>query len=392
MPANSVTVLIPTFNRAHLLVESLDSVLAQTRRPDQIIVINDGSTDDTLERLEPYRGDIEILNKDNAGKSAALNKALSVAKGNLIWVFDDDDIAEPDALEILLGLLDENPDADFAYGRHDRFEVRPDGRVKWKDTGYWRKSPPDDFLFETLLDMFAHQPGMLVRKSLYIKAGAFDESLVRSQDYDMLLRLARHGRPAPTERILFHQRQHDLPRGTAAKVVEAAERNAVWQRYDRQIFEASYLSLPLGKYLPADCSLTEPGMTRRALIRRGIVMGRKNLWKEAGADFSRAARISERPLTCGETADLRDMFTMKYGCDECLMDADVQALFFDIKHASPVGAQMARAAARAMVWRGRLALQKGRPLLAFRLASLVGRLMAPSKNVSREVQSSFASR
>jgi glycosyltransferase involved in cell wall biosynthesis len=177
MPANSVTVLIPTFNRAHLLVESLDSVLAQTRRPDQIIVINDGSTDDTLERLEPYRGDIEILNKDNAGKSAALNKALSVAKGDLIWVFDDDDIAEPDALEILLGLLDENPDADFAYGRHDRFEVRPDGRVKWKDTGYWRKSPPEDFLFETLLDMFAHQPGMLVRKSLYIKAGAFDESL-----------------------------------------------------------------------------------------------------------------------------------------------------------------------------------------------------------------------
>ncbi|KCZ83917.1 glycosyltransferase [Hyphomonas jannaschiana] len=392
MPANSVTVLIPTFNRAHLLVETLDSILAQTRRPDEIIVINDGSTDDTLARLEPYRDDIKILNQDNAGKSAALNKALSVAKGDLIWVFDDDDIAEPDALETLLGLLKANPDADFAYGRHDRFEVRPDGRVKWRDTGYWRESPPEDFLFESLLDMFAHQPAMLVRKSLYLKAGAFDESLVRSQDYDMLLRLARHGRPVPTEQVLFHQRQHDLPRGTAAKVVEAAERDAVWQRYDRRIFGITYQALPLGKYLPADCSLTEPGMTRRALIRRGIVMARKNFWKKAGEDFSRAARISDRPLTREETADLRKTFMMKYGCDECLMDADVQALFFEIKHASPVGAQMARAAARAMVWRVRLALQNGKPFLAFRLASLVGRLTVPSKNVSREVPSSFVRR
>ena len=144
MSANSVTVLIPSFNRAELLVEALDSILAQTSRPDEIIVINDGSTDDTIARLEPYRNDIEILNQDNAGKSAALNKALSLAKGELIWVFDDDDIAEPDALETLLGLLEANPEADFAYGRHDRFEVRPNGRVKWRDTGYWRKSPADD--------------------------------------------------------------------------------------------------------------------------------------------------------------------------------------------------------------------------------------------------------
>ncbi|WP_273418209.1 glycosyltransferase [Hyphomonas adhaerens] len=392
MSANSVTVLIPTFNRAELLVEALDSILAQTCRPDEIIVINDGSTDDTIARLEPYLNDIEILNQDNAGKSAALNKALSLAKGELIWVFDDDDIAEPDALETLLGLLEANPEADFAYGRHDRFEVRPNGRVKWRDTGYWRKSPADDFLYESLLDMFAHQPGMLVRKSLYWKVGPFDESLIRSQDYDMLLRLARHGRPAPTEQILFHQRQHDLPRGTAENVVDSAERDAVWQRYDREIFSRIYRAFPLGKYLPADTSLTEPGMTRRALIRRGIVMARKNLWNEASADFHRAARISDKPLTDEEATDMRSTFMMKYGFDKSLMNPDVRNLFFDIKHASPVGAQMARTAARAMVWRVRLALQNGKPALAFRLASLIARLSMPSNNVSQEVPSSFARR
>ncbi len=392
MPANSVTVLIPTFNRSELLVEALDSILAQTRRPDEIIVINDGSTDDTVDRLEPYQGDIKILNKENAGKSAALNKALSVAEGNLIWIFDDDDIAEPDALETLVGLLEKNPGADFAYGRHDRFEVFANGRVKWRDTGYWRKSPPDDFLFESLLDMFAHQPGMLVRKSLYLKAGPFDESLIRSQDYDMLLRLARHGRPAPTERILFHQRQHDLPRGTAQNVVDSAERDAVWQRYDRQIFSRIYAALPLGKYLPRDCSLIEPGMTRRALIRRGIVMARKNLWEEASADFHRAARISDKPLTREEAADMRNTFMMKYGIDECLADPEVHNLFLDIKNSSPMGTQMARTIARAMVWRVRQALQHGKFALAFRLASLVIRLSLPSRHDPREVPSSFVRR
>ncbi|MEZ5999562.1 glycosyltransferase [Hyphomonas sp.] len=381
MSANSVTVLIPTFNRAAFLVEALDSILAQTRRPDEIIVINDGSTDDTIERLEPYKNEIGILNQDNSGKSAALNKALGVAKGDLIWVFDDDDIAEPDALETLLGLLASDPDADFAYGRHDRFEVQPNGQVTWKDTGYWRKSPPEDFLFETLLDMFAHQPGMLVRRSLYQKAGPFDESLIRSQDYDMLLRLAQHGRPAPTERILFHQRQHDLPRGTAGKVVEVAERNAVWQKNDRKIFAGTFQVLPLGKYLPTNVSLTGAGMTRRALIRRGIVMGRKNYWKEAGEDFKSAARISDPPLTREEITDLRQMFMTKYGCDEYLLDRDVQKLFFDIKHASPVGKQMAAAAARAMAWRVRFALQSGKPLLAFKLASFVIGLIAPYPHI-----------
>lgn len=392
MSANSVTVLIPTFNRSHLLVETLDSILAQTRRPDEIIIINDGSTDETLACLEPYLTDIQVLNQDNSGKSAALNRGLAMAKGNLIWVFDDDDLAEPDALETLLGLLDANPDADFAYSRHDRFEVCAGGRVKWKDTGYWSESPPEDFLFETMLDMFAHQPGMLVRKSLYKTTGPFDETFIRSQDYEMLLRLACHGRPVPTERILFHQRQHNLPRGTADKVISPDERNAVWQRYDRKIFSKTYQTLPLGKYLPADCSLTEPGMTRRALIRRGIVMARKDLWNEAAEDFHRAARISDRPLSCEEAADLRKIFMMKYGYGNRLLDQDLRRLFFSIKHSSPVGAQMAQAAARAMVWHVRLALQKIRFVRAFRLVSLIAGLTLPGKRFSGEAVSSIIRR
>ena len=392
MASQTVSVLIPTFNRADWLIESLNSILAQTRRPDEIIVINDGSTDDTAARLAAYGSQIRVLTQENAGKSVALNNALAAATGDLIWVFDDDDIAEPDALEVLLSLLDANPDADFAYGRHDRFEVRPDGKTRWRSTGYWRTCPPEDFLFETLLDMFAHQPGMLVKRDLYDRAGPFDETFIRSQDYEMLQRLAQLGRAAPTERVVFHQRLHDLPRGTAEQVISSEDRQRVWQHYDKVIFERLSADLPLSMYLPTGSQLTEPGAMRRALIRRGIVMARKNLWKRASADFQRAARISDKPLTPEETADLRKMFMVKYSSDKTLLKPDIRKLLFAVKHASRAGAQMSSVAGRALVWRVRNAAQHGNFLLAFRLASLVIGLNVPLKRDLKEVPPSFVRR
>lgn len=392
MTAPTVSVLIPTFNRADWLIESLESILNQTRSPDEIIVINDGSTDDTVERLQAYRDRIRIVTQANAGKSAALNKAIALAKGDLIWVFDDDDIAEPTALEVLESLLEANPEADFAYGRHDRFEIRPDGQTRWKSTGYWRTCPPEEFLFESLLDMFVHQPGMLVRKELYKRAGPFNEDYIRSQDYDMLLRLAQHGRPAGTDRIVFHQRQHDGPRGTADKVIRSEDRDRVWQSYDQTIFRGLYASLPLGKYLPAGCDLTQPGAMRRALIRRGIVMARKMLWDNAKEDFQKAAHIADRALSAEETADLRKIFMLKYGCDEIVLKPRVRKILFDIKHASRAGLQISRVAGRALAWRVRHALQTGHPIRAIRLASLVIGLNISIPQDLREVPSSLVRR
>lgn len=392
MPIDTVSVLIPTFNRAVWLVEAIESILGQTRRPDEIIVINDGSTDETIASLKPYQDRIKVLNQENAGKSAALNRAMSIARGDLIWIFDDDDIAEPDALETLVRLLTDNPDAGFAYGPHDRFEVRYDGRVHWQDTGYWQNCSPEDFLFESLLDMFAHQPGMLVRKSLYDRVGPFDEGLVRSQDYEMLLRLAQHTCPVTTTKILFHQRQHRQPRGTANQVVAHDDRFAAWRHYDRRIFQSLYSLLPLEKYLPSDYNLDQSGMMRRALIRRGVVMARKGLWEEAGLDLTRAAKLGDLSLSQMEKSDLRRMFMLKDGLDSGLLDPQVSETLLSIQSASNIGAQMARSIARAIVWRIRLALSKGKILRAVKLASFVIRLTVPHKHVFREAVSSFPNR
>ena len=82
----NVTVLIPTFNRSAFLRESLESILAQTRPAHEIIIINDGSTDDTLEQLKAYEGRVRVLSKSNAGKSAALNFGLKHVTGDLVWI------------------------------------------------------------------------------------------------------------------------------------------------------------------------------------------------------------------------------------------------------------------------------------------------------------------
>ena len=109
---------MPTFNRSAFLVESIESLLVQTHPIHKIIVINDGSTDGTLEVLKAYEGRVDVISKPNGGKAAALNMALQLVPEGLVWIFDDDDLALPDGLETLMTLLSRNPGANMAYGRH----------------------------------------------------------------------------------------------------------------------------------------------------------------------------------------------------------------------------------------------------------------------------------
>ena len=349
MQPYDVTVLIPTFNRSALLRESLDSILAQTRPAHEIIIINDGSTDDTLEQLKAYEGRVRVLSKSNAGKSAALNFGLKHVTGDLVWIFDDDDLAAPTALEILVGLLEANPEADMAYGRHERFSVDGSGEKRLLGTGYWTNCDSEEFLTATLDDMFAHQQGMIVRKELYDRVGAFDESLVRSQDYDMLIRLARVGTPVSTEEFVFQQRVHDGIRGTQTEQVQAKQRNSSWSQFDKVIFRNYYPQIELNEYLSNGKSISDPLNRRHALLRRASVMARKKLWELAVNDLRAAERVSQAPLS-------------KYGCDEILANSALIDELCDLADVSLVGAQIVMSLARGLRWRVRSEFTKIRCL------------------------------
>ncbi|NIA67728.1 glycosyltransferase [Pelagibius litoralis] len=366
----STTAVVPTFNRAVFLTECLNAILAQSLQPAQIIVVDDGSNDGTEETLRRFGNAVEVVRMPNRGKSAGLNVALARARHPLIWIVDDDDLVLPDALAVLTDLIKTDGKAGFAYGRYNRFSVDPEtGCRHIFDTGYWRQSAPDDFLTATLEDFFVHQPGMLVRRSLYDRVGPFNEGLPRSQDYDMLIRLARVARSVATETIVFLQRQHDGYRGTASGRFSSDQRVARWIKADKEILQRCYAELDLSEFLPSR-RIDGPEATRRATLQRAAIMARKKLWEPALNDFEAAASIGGAKLSNTEKNLLKRAMLSKYGCDEILQDKSISHRIRALSRQSETGRQIARGLARGLVWRIREQLRDKSPLRAAHYARL----------------------
>lgn len=383
-----VTAIIPTFNRADMLAETIDAVLAQSCPPAEILVVNDGSEDHTDAILAAFADKIRILSKPNSGKADSLNKAIAQCAGSHIWIVDDDDLPRPDGLQILVSLLQEMPEAEIAYGRHIRFSVDPDTQVQnYMDTGYWDSRPVDWFLIATLEDFFAHQPGMLVSRALYERAGLFNVDMVASEDYDMLIRLAYHGKAVATDRIIFDQRVHSGIRGQKGHQFAATDRDRKWIEYDQRILKSVYQTLPLSAYLPDGLALNET-TRRQALLQRGTVMMRKLLWPAALEDFSAAARLRDgHPLTRTERAILRRALLSKYGCESVLETGGAFHALCALRQRGGVSASIVRALARALIWHTRTRLAAGRLSAAIALFWTYLRLVilpVPRRHISED--------
>ena len=113
----NITVIVPTFNRASMLRQCIDSPLNQTIKPIEIIVVDDGSTDATAALASEFPAVVRYLGKHNEGKGAALNFALPLARGEWIWFFDDDDVALPRSIEARLLAIRARPEASLVISR-----------------------------------------------------------------------------------------------------------------------------------------------------------------------------------------------------------------------------------------------------------------------------------
>ena len=133
-----VTALVPTFNRSNFLKEALLSLLKQTMLPDEIIVIDDGSSDDTAQVVASFGSQVRYIHKANGGKSSALNVGLQQASGDFIYILDDDDIAATDAIERMAEVLQKNPEYGFVYGEFDVFTTSDSGAISTET----RAQPP----------------------------------------------------------------------------------------------------------------------------------------------------------------------------------------------------------------------------------------------------------
>src|SRR3954471_14240389 len=99
MGEQQVSIVIPTYNRARYLRECLESVLSQTVPPLEVIVIDDGSEDETCSTVAAFGAPVRYVWKENGGKPRALNFAIPQVQGEFVWMFDDDDVALPHAIE-----------------------------------------------------------------------------------------------------------------------------------------------------------------------------------------------------------------------------------------------------------------------------------------------------
>jgi GT2 family glycosyltransferase len=290
MRASKVTAIVATCNRAHYLAETLDSVLGQTVPPAQVIVVNDGSTDSTLEVLRRYGDRIEVIDQENSGRARAVNHAMPRVLGEYVWIFDDDDLALPQNLEHHLAVLEAHPEVGFVYSGCSIFYSHSDGRVEHKGPMRMPDVAEDEIFVRMLEQNFMQLQAMLVRTRCYREVGLFDPSLNLCDDYDMNLRLTRRfaGKRVDTASFLF--RQHDGLRGRPGALFPAEERSRYWAHENRQIHLRLRGELELSEYLPRSLGagqLDEP-RRRLAFLQRACVMARLALWEEALADLRHA--------------------------------------------------------------------------------------------------------
>lgn len=186
-----VSVIIPTYNRAALLVETVESVLAQTYPAIEIIVVDDGSTDGTAQVLEGYRGRVVTLSQSNQGETVARNAGFRAAHGQYISFLDDDDLILPTKIEKQVRLLETRPDVGIVYCRYYHIDEKG---TRLSKSGLL---PEGQILLQLALSDFIWAGGPLIRRSCLEKVGAYDETLPwngrYAEDWDMWLRLALAG-------------------------------------------------------------------------------------------------------------------------------------------------------------------------------------------------------
>lgn len=184
-----VSVVVPNYNHGRYLGDAIESILAQTYRQYEIIVVDDGSTDNSRKVAAEYGDQIRYIYKDNAGLSAARNTGLRHAQGEFIALLDADDMYEPDFMERLVHILSANDNVDGVYCGY-RFVDQYGVALPQAET----RVIPSEQLYEVMKrGNFWVPESVMMRRSCYITAGPYDESLRACEDWDIWLRiLAKH--------------------------------------------------------------------------------------------------------------------------------------------------------------------------------------------------------
>jgi glycosyltransferase involved in cell wall biosynthesis len=186
-----VSVIIATYNRAEFIGQAVESAVDQTYGKIEIIVIDDGSTDNTHEVLKKYEGKIKYIYQKRAERSAARNRGFRHSRGDYIAFLDSDDVWLPEKIEKQVEVLNERQDVGLVYVDVQFIDAsgQPfDGHVRWDG----RKR---DVLYEDLMTnniVTGTTSSAMIRRACLDKVGLFDESMNTCEDLDLFRRIALH--------------------------------------------------------------------------------------------------------------------------------------------------------------------------------------------------------
>jgi glycosyltransferase involved in cell wall biosynthesis len=198
-----VSVVIPTYNSADFLIEAVDSVLGQTWRDFEIIVVDDGSTDGTHESVRRYDDEVRYFYKKNGGPSSARNMGVKQARGRYVAFLDSDDVWEPEKLGVQMRFASEHPEIKLICT--DSALMGPRGSRQRK-----LKSDLLGNLFPILYsNSFIRTSTVLMEKACFQTVGYFDERYRSAEDYDLWLRVAKRYPIAYINQPLVRYRKHE---------------------------------------------------------------------------------------------------------------------------------------------------------------------------------------
>ena len=204
-----VSVIIPTYNRAHFIVDAIESVLAQTFKNKEIVIVDDGSTDNTKEILSGLQDRVRYIYQENSGPTCARNRGILASNAEYIAFLDSDDIWLPEKLEVQIARFKLKRELGLVYS--DAYRFFSDKTTMEPETEFSRLKPHSGWTFEHLFrDNFVHTSTVVVRKRCLEKVGVFDEggNFVPAEDYDLWLRIAARYQIDYINKPLIKYRDH----------------------------------------------------------------------------------------------------------------------------------------------------------------------------------------
>jgi len=264
-PRLTVSVIIPTYNRASLIGAAVESVLAQSRRPEEILVVDDGSTDDTSAVLARFGDQVRVIRQVNSGRSVARNTGLRKAQSDAVMFLDSDDLLTPRAIELCAAALEAHGDVDVVYG--DARLINGAGDTIGL---YSQRMPgvhPTGWVLGELGRRCFLTISTMVRRSA-LQGIAFDESMECGEDYDFWRQLAAHSRFFYVDQPLMCYRFH-AEMTVTSRVAETLDGELVVQ--DRVMRMPEFANVPRKEQARVFCAHgAKQAMRGRASVARKL--------------------------------------------------------------------------------------------------------------------------